>query len=88
MNSNYDNEWSDELQDYEYPDEDDWDDDDSETVPCPRCGEQVYEDAPRCPNCDEYITHSRSVWHGRPLWWIALAMLAIFATTVVLVIGI
>ena len=29
--------------------------DESTTVECPNCGEQVYEDAEQCPLCQQYI---------------------------------
>ncbi len=32
------------------------DDDEAETVPCPHCGQDVYEDAERCPNCERYLS--------------------------------
>ncbi|MEC9094574.1 MAG: hypothetical protein VX438_17830 [Planctomycetota bacterium] len=32
---------------------DDWDE--STTLDCPNCGEQVYEDAEQCPLCQQYI---------------------------------
>ncbi|HEX4613692.1 MAG TPA: hypothetical protein VH092_36255 [Urbifossiella sp.] len=30
--------------------------DDAETVPCPHCGADVYEDAERCPRCEKYLS--------------------------------
>ena len=41
--------------------DDDYDDafEDETTIECPNCGSSVYEDAPQCPSCGEYITHSR-----------------------------
>lgn len=61
--------------------EDHWDDDEAETIPCPACGEEVYEDADHCPYCGEYIVHSGSgyVWKERPVWWIVLGILGILA---------
>ena len=94
-----DPEWFDEpeneLEDNEYPDEDDFDDDDfndddfnddesTETVPCPECGAEVYEDAVCCPVCGTYITADNSIWSGRPGWWILLGLLGILAVVVVL----
>ena len=67
----------------EYPD--DHSDDSTETVPCPECGAQVYEDAPQCPRCGNYITHDTRVWTGRPLWWIILGILGVLATILVLI---
>jgi predicted RNA-binding Zn-ribbon protein involved in translation (DUF1610 family) len=64
------------------PDDADIDDgDDSETVPCPECGEEVYEDADRCPECGANIipSASRGALSGRPWWWVALGVLGIGA---------
>jgi len=54
------------------------------TVPCPSCRAEVYEDSPRCPSCGSYITHDRSPWTGRPIWWIVLAVVGMAATLAVL----
>jgi predicted amidophosphoribosyltransferase len=66
-----------------YDDPDDWEDDEegdeSEVVPCPACGADVYEDAERCPACGEYIVHSTSPWRDRPRWWIVVGLLGIAA---------
>ena len=64
--------------------DDAWEDDESEAalVECPKCGADVYEDAVRCPICGEYITHSRSVWHGRPIWWRILGVAGILAVII------
>ena len=72
-------ELGDELDDHEFPEEDDFDDDQSETAPCPECGAEVYEDAVQCPHCGAYVTHDTRVWSGRPTWWIALGVLGILA---------
>lgn len=72
----------DELDDREYPDDDDYDDDDhlSETVACPECGAEIYEDAVRCPACGQYVTPGAgSLWTGRSPWWILLALAGIAA---------
>ena len=76
----------DELRDDEYPDREDFDDEDelTETVPCPQCGADVYEDAPQCPICGEYVDRSTSALAGRPLWWIVLGVLGIAAVVVAL----
>lgn len=73
----------DELRDDEFPDED-FDDASTETVPCPHCGAQVYEDAVRCPTCGTYITHDTGVWSGRPLWWIVLGLIGVLAAALAL----
>ena len=50
--------WSDEIDDNEYPDPDCDDDSDdvTATVRCPNCGTDVYEDAEQCPKCGESWT--------------------------------
>jgi ribosomal protein S27E len=64
------------------------DDDDSEslTISCPECGAEVYEDAVRCPVCDNYIVAGGhgSLWAGRPAWWIILGMAGIIAVVLLL----
>ena len=69
---------SDDLDDREFPDEDD-NGDEAEWIQCRECGAEVYEDAVQCPCCGNYITSDTSVWVGRPLWWIGLAVLGIIA---------
>ena len=74
--------------DWESPDadvrNDERDDDEAETLPCPACGEPVYEDVEACPYCGEYVTHSTSVLTGKPAWFIALAIAGIIAVVVAL----
>jgi len=69
----------DELRDEEFPDEDPCDDDLSETVACPECGAEVYEDAVRCPVCGTYIPSGSGLFANRPGWWIAVAILLVLA---------
>ena len=77
----------DELNDWEYPDEDDMDDE-SETSPCPHCGADVYEDSVQCPVCGEYITSGGgNQWAGRSAWWILLGLLGVGAVLWVLLAG-
>jgi hypothetical protein len=76
--------WSDDdLDDREFPDEDDGDDDvgdaDSLTQECPRCGADVYEDIEQCPLCGAWITADTSPWSGRSVWWVVLAILGMLA---------
>lgn len=86
-NDEDDNAWDDDDADDEA-----WNDDDdaSETVACPACGAEVYEDALRCPRCGEYVTHSTSHFAGRPWWWIALGIagvIAVIATSLAIGLG-
>jgi hypothetical protein len=61
--------------------EDDWDevedDDADDVIPCPSCGEDVYDDADWCPSCRQFITRSTSPWSGKPRWWIVAGLLGI-----------
>ncbi len=54
------NDADDDLDDREAPDDEDRDDEDDETDPCPWCGEPVYHDAERCPDCGKYLSREDS----------------------------
>jgi hypothetical protein len=64
--------------------------DSSLTVACPKCREQVYEDAPQCPECGTYLDDRAGVWEvnfkaGR-LWMIlTAALLAIMVLILALI---
>lgn len=81
----YKNEWEDDcLQDL--PDDfDEPDDDEPVYLPCPNCGEDVYEELEQCPHCGEYITHSTSPWQGKSPLWIVLGIAGIVAVIYVFV---
>ncbi len=66
------------LHDDEYPEPDEENDD--AVIPCPECGQLVYEEALQCPACSAYLTQSTSPWSGRATWWIALGLLGILGT--------
>jgi hypothetical protein len=72
----------DEAYDVDYGD----DDGESLTISCPECGAEVYEDAVRCPVCDNYIVAGGhgSLWAGRPAWWIIMGMAGIIAVVLLL----
>ena len=80
------------TEDENWPDEDwpdeDWADEDesNETLPCPECGESIYEDAEQCPYCGNYVVHSTSPWSGKPTWWVILGLLGIALKTLALAI--
>ncbi len=59
-----------------HDDEDDFADDASETVPCPYCGADVYEEAERCPACGKYISREDAP-SGVPLWMKLTALICI-----------
>ncbi len=55
----------DELDEREYPDPSDQDDsDETDTIPCPHCGESVYEQAEWCPKCGKYLSRDDSRAHA------------------------
>ena len=86
MPAAYWNESPDDLDDREYPDVDDTDDDE-QTVVCPECGADVYEDADQCPACGMFLIHDTRVWSGRSTWWIVLGLLGIIAVILALAFG-
>ena len=49
------------------------DDEADATIPCPYCGREMYEDAPRCPHCGQYISEEDAP-PGRSPWWIILGV--------------
>ncbi len=51
----------------------------SETLPCPSCGVDVYEDTDRCPACGEYITPRWATSSAQPIWWLFATFAAIAA---------
>ena len=72
-------EWSDDIQDHEFPEPDE-EDDGVDTVACPECGEQISEDAPCCPSCGHYQINDTAMI---PRWWILIVVLMIILVFVV-----
>lgn len=58
-------------------DDEDWDDDDAESlqVDCPYCGEQMYEDSPRCPACGKYRSEEDAPPQKKPAWIMITAVI-------------
>ena len=77
--------WSDHEEQDEYGDDETTDDDDSDTIPCPDCGADVYEDAEQCPACGSYIVPASHSLSGRPIWWTVLGLVGVAAVIWVLV---
>lgn len=73
--SDWDNDWDE-------PEPDEANDDSAEIVPCPACGEPIYEEAQQCPHCGEYVTRSTSALAGRPWWFIAIGAAGVLAVIV------
>ena len=61
-----------ELEDWEYPDEDDQDDDTEYLEPCPECGHENDADTERCAACGHWMIPDRSV---PGVWKIVAAIL-------------
>ena len=61
--------------DEDFADDGEEDGDDDVTISCPRCGEEIHEDAQRCPYCENYLSEEDAV-PGRKPWWIILGTLA------------
>ncbi len=49
--------------------------DDEATIACPYCGDEMYEDAPQCPHCGQYITAEDGHREPKP-WWIVAGVIA------------
>jgi hypothetical protein len=59
--------------------ENDWEEDDEPTIPCPYCKRPIHEDAQRCPYCENYISEEDAPPSRKP-WWILLgALLGLYA---------
>jgi hypothetical protein len=78
---------SDNLDDSEYPDLDDSDDEATETISCPECQADIYEDAEQCPVCGSYVIGTTNIWTGKPIWWVFLGLLGIIAVILALTLG-
>lgn len=53
--------------------EDDWSDDsvdDEPTITCPYCGNEVHEDSPRCPSCENYLSQEDRPAVPKPWWFL------------------
>jgi len=74
--SDDDNAWDDELESDDGVDDDDWpdEDDDEPTVPCPYCGREIHEEAPRCPYCENYLSSVDAPPQRKP-WWLVVGVL-------------
>ena len=83
MSPQYQADWSDEDDELDIDDES-FDADDAPYDECPQCGAAIFDDAPQCPSCGSYVTFDRSVWSGKPGWWVLLGKLGVFAVIVAL----
>jgi predicted RNA-binding Zn-ribbon protein involved in translation (DUF1610 family) len=54
--------------------------DDETAIPCPHCGEDVFDDAEQCPTCGTSLIRDRRALTGRPNWFVVLGFVgALFA---------
>ena len=72
--------------DWQNDDEDDpsneWQEEDEsgdDTIPCPHCRAEIYEDSVRCPQCGTYITGEAMHHFRKPIWIIVGTVLALAA---------
>ncbi|MBI1249654.1 hypothetical protein GC197_17655 [bacterium] len=72
----------------DWDNDEDWsdepDDDQDDTINCPNCGAEIFDDTDVCPICMHAIIHDRSPWSGKSVGWIVLGVLGIIATIVML----
>ncbi len=46
--------------------------DEHPVIPCPNCGEEVFDDAEQCPSCGHWLVPDRNPMRGRPSWFLIL----------------
>ena len=73
--------WDDEYESADDPDDSDWadEDDDEPTAPCPYCGREIHEEAPRCPYCENYVSAADSPPQRKPWWLVVGVLLCLYA---------
>jgi hypothetical protein len=71
MNSDDDHEWQEELEEFEKAE--------PEVLPCPSCGQDVYEESERCPHCGDWVMPLAASACTRSSVWIIAAILALIA---------
>ena len=51
----------------------------ADTLPCPDCGEEVYDDTDRCPHCGQWIMPLAAVSSrpSRALTWVVIVMIVL-----------
>jgi hypothetical protein len=64
-------------EDWDSSGEDGLEDDDEATIPCPGCGEEIYDDAVRCPHCGSYVVDDSHAMSSRPTWVILTALVCL-----------
>jgi predicted nucleic acid-binding Zn ribbon protein len=59
---------------------------DDDTVPCPHCGADVYEDAEQCPACGQYLS-AEDRPAGRPARWVMVVMVLALIAVLLMTFG-
>jgi len=54
------------------------DDQDDYTIPCPKCGEDIFDDVDQCPYCREYLT-AADFKKPMPIWVVIIVILTIIS---------
>lgn len=60
-------------------DESEFDLDRDDTMPCPHCRAEIYDESEQCPSCGQYITIDTSPFNSAPAWVRVLFVLIILA---------
>ena len=61
-------------------DSDDWDDEDTDDdgyVPCPHCGEPMYEEAGYCSSCETWISREDVPRKPLPAWTVVMVLMCL-----------
>lgn len=61
-------------------DDDEYEDDEDDTIPCPHCQKQVYHDAEQCPYCGNYISEEDAPRDMKPKWIIIGCLICLAMT--------
>jgi uncharacterized paraquat-inducible protein A len=69
-----------------FPDEDE-DAADGDTIACPHCGAEIYEDAVRCPECEQYLSDEERTTTNQPRWVAVTAILLLALLTAFFLLG-
>jgi hypothetical protein len=56
-----------------------WESDETDewVKPCPYCGQEMYDDAPRCPSCGCYVSAEDAVVQPKPAWILITAVIVL-----------
>jgi hypothetical protein len=75
--------------DWEEEGGDGWGDSDEEddTIPCPYCGQEMHQDSPRCPHCENYLSKEDAPPEEKPAWLVIGAILGLAAVALWILLG-